>query len=67
LASRRETKPDLLDSLSSEQFIALEREARDKVIRELGPPICDLARQGKALHDVKAMMRVILAEQGGRI
>jgi len=67
LTSSSGEAPDLLDSLSSEQFIALEREARDKVIRELGPPICDLARQGKALHDVKAMMRVILAEQGGRI
>lgn len=56
---------DPLAELSAEEFAALEQKARAKVIAELRPPICDLARQGKALRDVKAMMRVLLAEQGG--
>ena len=55
---------DPLADLIPDEYTALELKAREKVIRELGPPICDLARQGKAMRDVKAMMRVLLAEQG---
>ena len=56
---------DPLASLSPDEYAALEQQARDKVIAELGPPICDLARRGKAGRDVKAMMRALLAGKGG--
>ncbi len=52
---------DPLAELSAEEYAALEGRAREKVIAELGPPICDLARRGKAGRDVKAMMRTLLA------
>jgi len=52
---------DPLAELAAAEYEALEQRAREKVIAELGPPICDLARRGKAMRDVKAMMRALLA------
>lgn len=54
---------DPLAALPTAEYAALEQRAREKVIAELGPPICDLARRGKAQRDVKAMMRALMAEE----
>ena len=56
---------NILDQLSAAEFTALEAEARARVIVELGEPIRTLARQGKALSDVKRMMRKMLGERLG--
>ena len=60
-----EPKRNVLDQLSAAEFTALEAEARARVIVELGEPIRTLARQGKALSDVKRMMRKMLGERLG--
>lgn len=54
-------EPDLLARLSREEYEALEKQARAQVIAENGPPISDLARQGKAIGSVKRKMRELLA------
>ena len=56
---------DPLAGLSAAEYKALEQQAREKVIAETGPPICDLARRGKATRDVKARMREMLTQEPG--
>ena len=60
-----EKKGDILGQLSAAEFTALEAEARARVIAEIGEPIRTLARQGKAVSDVKRMMRKMLRESTG--
>lgn len=63
-ASRfQEPKEDVLGQLSAAEFTALEAEARVRVITEMGEPIRSLARQGKAVSDVKRMMRKMVKER----
>lgn len=61
----KEPKEDSLAQLSAEEYAVLEAEARARVITEMGEPIRTLARQGKAVSDVKRMMRKIVKEHEG--
>jgi len=60
-ASSEEEKSDVLSLLPADEYAALEQEARTLVIAETGPPVSDLARQGKANTVVKRRMRELLA------
>ena len=53
----------LLGLLPQDEYAALEKQARELVIAENGPPVSDLARQGKAHLVVKRRMRELLAAQ----
>ena len=55
-------KQDILDSLSADQWAALEAKARIKVIAETADPVRQLAKDGKAWTSVKPMMRKLLTE-----
>ena len=57
-----EPEGDTLERLGAEEFAALEVEARARVIADMREPIRTLARQGKAVSDVKRMMRKIIGE-----
>ena len=60
-----EQSGDVLGRLSAAEFTALEAEARARVIADMREPIRTLARQGKAVSDVKQMMRKIIGEHKG--
>lgn len=60
---RKEEEPDILGSLAPDEWAALEAEARARVIAENGNPVRELARRGKAMERVRAMMRTLLAER----
>ena len=62
LTSSSGEAPDILDSLSADQWATLEAKARIKVIAETVDPVRKLAKDGKAWTSVKPMMRKLLME-----
>ena len=62
LTSSSGEEPDILDSLSEDQWAPLEAAARIRVIAETADPVRKLAKDGKAWTSVKPMMRKLLME-----